>query len=492
MADVETASHRFVEPMILKGFRDYLPDAMISQNQVVQTIRTVFEKYGFVPIDTPVLEYLVTLIGTGGEEVTKNLFRLESPENEPVAMRYDLTVPFARVIAQYPDKITMPFRRYHIGPVFRAEKPEKDRLRQFTQFDIDAAGSSSVVVDAEIIAAMCEALAALGLTNDPSLAPQQQEFQVRINNRKLVDALLDVCGVDHEKLMIPVLRVIDKLQKVGLQNIRKELGEGRIDDSGDPIKGVGLEESVVEQILDFIAIRGDSRSEILEAIARTLSVTELGRKAVEEMEELRQALDALSVSETEAVFDPSLTRGLDYYTGPVFEAFLPFSKSNVSVMGGGRFDDLVSRFLDTSIPSTGASIGLDRLMNALIATKKLRIRMTTTKVLILAMKDVPTIELVSIAQELRRRDVPTEVFMSDSGESMRDQLSFANSKDIQLAIIVGPDEIKAGTVSVKNLSAGKKAREGIKEHKDYVKAGRAAQVTVQREQLVETVLEMIG
>ena len=492
MTETGSARERLVEPITLKGFKDYLPEEMIPRNQVIQTIQTVYEKYGFVPIDTPVLEYLVTLIGTGGAEVNKQMFRLESPENEPIAMRFDLTVPFARVISQYPDKIKLPFRRYHIGPVFRADKPGPGRFRQFTQFDIDAAGCSSVVVDAEIVAAMCEALSALGLANDASRQADAQEYQVRINNRKVLDALLETCGLPHDEAFLPVLRVIDKLQKVGLENVRKELGEGRVDDSGDPIPGVGLDASTIDKILEFIGISGNSRNEVTELGAKLLADSALSRAAIQEMRDLADALDGLGVSETEAVFDPSLMRGLDYYTGPVFEAFLPFAPEFGSVMGGGRFDGLVERFLESSVPATGASIGLDRLMAALTLKGKVSSSLTTSKAIVLVMKGVPAAELLRAAQELRRGGVPAEIYMSDSEASMGSQLSYANAKGIPVAVIIGPDELAAGTVAIKDLEAGKKARAGIEGHEEYKKAGKRGQTVVPREELAGAVQDLLN
>lgn len=492
MSNSEQEKKRLVEPMTLKGFQDYLPSEMISRNQVVEKIRVIYEKYGFLPIDTPVLEYLVTLIGTGGEAINKELFKLESPEREPIAMRFDLTVPFARIIAQYPENIKLPFKRYHIGPVFRADKPGLGRLRQFTQFDIDAAGSDSVAVDAEIVAAMCEVLNSLGLRNDEPSDASVQEYQVRVNNRKLMDALLKGCGITDEEIKKHVLRVVDKLQKVGMDNIRKELSEGRIDDSGDPIKGVGLDASTINQLIELISVKGNSRGDIVESLAKLLPVSKASDLALQEMRDFAAALESLGVKENEAVFDPSLARGLDYYTGPVFEAFFPAAPEFGSVMGGGRYDQLVERFLDNKIPATGVSIGLDRLMAALSVIGKVKFYPTTIKVIVLAVKGVAMTELLGVVRELRVKNIPSEVYMGDPQTSMRDQLSYANSKEIPIAVIIGPDEIQAGKASVKDLVVGKEKRTGIKNHEQYKKAGKVGQVMVDRRELCETILEMLG
>ena len=480
---IEDKKKLLVVPQTLKGFRDLMPSEMIARYGVVEKIRAVYEKFGFVPLDTPVLEYLTTLVGAGGEETNKQLFRLESPEREPVAMRFDLTVPFARLLAQYPEQLRLPFRRYHIGPVFRADKPGPGRFRQFVQFDIDAAGSESVAVDAEVIAAMTEVMRTLGLG--------QGEFQIRINNRKLVDALLVGNGISNHEVQKHVLRVMDKLLKVGMDNIRKELGEGRIDESGDPIKGVGLFPGIIDKILQFISVKGTTRTEVLNALRLLLPKSLVSEGALLEMAELNQALASLRVDENEAVFDPSLMRGLDYYTGPVFEAHLTAAPQFGSVMGGGRFDQLVARFLDQSIPATGASIGLDRLMEALSHLGKVQTTQTVTQVMVLSLRGVPTAELLSIAHDLRAETIHTEVFFGDSKVGFRDQLSVANAKQVPIAVILGEDELKAGNISIKDLRVGMQARSGIQNREEYKKSGKAGQVTIPRGDLVKTVKQML-
>lgn len=470
-----------VSPQTLKGFRDYLPAEMILRNRVIGIIRGVFEKYGFMPIDTPILEHLETLVGAGGEEINKELFCLESPEGDPIAMRFDLTVPFARVVAQYLETMKLPFRRYHIAPVFRADKPGPGRFRQFTQCDIDAAGSTSVAVDAEIIAAMCEVMVALGLTTAEDGTP---EFQIRVNNRKLVDALLEGCGITDMDVAKHVLRVVDKLGKVGVANVRLELGPGRIDDSGDPIKGVGLPGETIEKILSFIAVKADSRQEMVAALTEELPESKTSADALQEMADLALALDCLGVSEGQAAFDPSLARGLDYYTGPVYEGFLPIAPEFGSVMGGGRYDGLVTRFMNQNIPSAGMSIGLDRLLAGLQSIGKLQACPTTTEVLIINMKWTPDHELLKVARELREAGIPTEVYMGARKKGLKDQLSYANNKEMKVAVILGPDEIEQGIVSVKNLDEGKEAREQIGDNEAYREAGKVGQQEVKREELV--------
>ncbi|MCL4694730.1 MAG: histidine--tRNA ligase, partial [Candidatus Hydrogenedentes bacterium] len=421
-------------------------------------------------------EHLDVLLGTGGEETNKELFRQESPEGEPIAMRFDLTVPFARLLAQYPDKLKAPFRRYAIGPVWRADKPGPGRFRQFTQFDIDAAGSESVAVDGEIVSIMCEVMNVLGVP----------DYLVVINNRKVIDALLSSCGIDDLGRQKHVLRVIDKLAKAGMDNVRLELGPGRIDDSGDPIPGVGLDEETIEKVVSFVGLKGGTRAEVVDRLAKALPETEASAEAVAEMRSLADALAALGVSETHAVFDPSLARGLDYYTGPVFETVLPSAPEFGSVMGGGRYDGLVSRFMDRAIPSTGMSVGLDRLLAALshlgLATRE----RTTVQALVVSLGGVPEAEALKIAKELRDAGIRAEAYFGKK-RNMKVQLSHADHYEIPVAVIVGGDELAAGVVSVKDLHAGKREREEIEDREAYRQAGKTGQVTVPRGDMIATV-----
>lgn len=487
MASLSTVSGHLVDPRTLKGFRDYLPQEMILRNRVIDKIRRVYEGFGFLPIDTPVLEHLTTLIGTGGEAINKELFRLNSPEGEPVAMRFDLTVPFARIVAQYPNQIKLPFRRYHIGPVFRADKPGPGRLRQFTQFDIDAAGSDCIAVDAEIIAAMCEVMRALGLKN----TARHADYQIRVNDRRLMDALLNGCMIREVDVQKHVLRVIDKLQKVGLQSVQQELAEGRVDESGDPIPGVGLSKPTIDLITQFVSAKGNSRRDVVAALSELLPDSEASCHAIEAMYTLDTALKSLGISESEAVFDPRLTRGLDYYTGPVFEAFLCGAPSFGSVMGGGRYDRLVERFLDRTIPGTGVSIGLERLIDGLVEIGKAETCPTTTKVIVLSTKDVPVSEPLSVARELRNAGFATDVYVGTADTSMRDQFSYANAMNIPIAVILGPSEIESGFLSVKDLYEGREQRAGTENRDQYKKGSRIGQLSVPRADLVKTVKALV-
>ncbi len=472
-----------VVPRTLKGFQDFLPGDALKRAGVIDKIRQVFELYGYSPVETPALEHLDVLLGAGGEETNKELFQLESPEEEPIALRFDLTVPFARLMAQYPEHIKAPFRRYAMGPVWRADKPGPGRFRQFTQVDIDAAGAATVTVDGEVVAVMCAVMAALDVP----------DYLVLINNRKLIDALLSDCGIDEPGRQKHVLRVIDKLSKVGLDNIRRELGEGRVDDSGDPIPGVGLASEVIDRVLTFIAIAGSDRNGVVAAMGEALSDSALAQEALAEMTELAEALEALGVSEEHARFDPSLARGLDYYTGPVFEMILPQAREFGTVMGGGRYNQLVERFMKQPIPCTGMSVGLDRLLAALSHLGLVAAVPTAVQALVVTMGNVPKAETLKVAQELRAAGIRTETFFASKKKmQMGNQLSHADHYGIPVAVIIGEDEIAQGVVSVKDLDEGKSAREDIDDRDAYREAGKTGQVTVARDKMVETVLACLA
>jgi len=474
-----------VEPRLLKGTQDLLPGDLLPRLPIVRTIEEVFLRYGFAPIETPVLEHLDVLLGPGGEEVNKEIFRFDSPEDEPVGMRFDLTVPFSRVMAQYPDTIKAPFRRYAMGPVFRADKPGPGRFRQFTQFDIDIAGAPNITADAEIVAVMCDVMKAVG-------APR---YEALINNRKLIDALLEGQGIHDEAKQKHVLRVIDKLAKVGVDNVRLELGPGRTDESGDPIPGVGLTDATIDAILGFVAVRGETRRDVADNMARALGGSELADRAVADMRDLAAALDALGVPEDNARFDPSLARGLDYYTGAVFEMVIPDALTFGSVMGGGRYDGLVARFTSQAMPCTGMSVGLDRLMAALRHMNVLQNTSTPVQVLVvsLGLTEEQKFEPLKVASELRAAGLNVEVYQASKKKmKMGNQLSHADHYGIPAAVILGEDEVKSGHVSVKDLVAGKQEREHIEERDAYRAAGKTGQVTVSRAEMVSTVKAMLG
>jgi histidyl-tRNA synthetase len=327
---------------------------------------------------------------------------------------------------------------------------------------------------------MCEILGALGADN----------FEVLVNTRRLMDAVLEGCGIVEQERQKHVLRVVDKLAKVGVDNVRLELGPGRIDESGDPIAGVGLTAETVDSILSFIAVKAETRRGVVDKLRDVLPAGEAAESALRELDELAGDLEALGLSERHVKFDPSLARGLDYYTGPVFEAVLTDAPEFGSVMGGGRYNQLVSRFLDQNIPCTGMAVGLDRLTSALTRLGLIPKVKTTVQVLVVTMGKVPARETLKVAAELRAAGIRTEAFFGPK-MNLKNQLSHADRNQIPVAVILGEDEIARGEVSIKDLLAGKKGREDISDHAAYRQAGRVSQVTVARGAMLDSVRQML-
>ncbi|HEX7833755.1 MAG TPA: histidine--tRNA ligase, partial [Thermoanaerobaculia bacterium] len=358
-----------VQPRLSRGLRDLLPDQMLARQQMVDTIRRVYELYGFVPLSTPAVEFLDVLSGSAGQEAQSSIFRVSNPEKEDLGLRFDLTVPLARVIAQYP-QLPRPFRRYQVASVWRADKPDKGRYREFTQFDLDSVGVESEVADTEIIAGMCDTLSALGVGR----------YLVRFSSRAMLNLLLAYGEISAEQ-GVGVFRVLDKLDKVGLDKVKLELMDGYKDESGDIIRGVGLSRGQVEKIEQFLAIRGERR-DVVTQLRDLFANVENALPQIAVVEQISNHLYALGYEDDRVSLDLSIARGLAYYTGPVFEAILLDAPQFGSVFGGGRYDDLVMRFLGQSIPAVGASIGVDRLLAALTHLGKVKTQMATARVLV--------------------------------------------------------------------------------------------------------------
>ncbi len=477
------AENKIVEPKLLRGFRDYLPAQMNARQKMISTIRRVYELYGFQPLDTPAQEYRVTLLGYG-EESSKQIFSFMNPEDEEVALRFDLTVPLARVVAQYPD-LPLPFRRYQVGPVWRADKPDPGRFREFVQFDLDSVGTASVAADTEIICGMYDTLRALGF----------EGFTVRFSDRKVLNSLLDFADIPRSSGH-GVFRILDKLDKIGLQNVVAELTAGREDASGDKIPGLGLGQNQVARIKEFLALPRGRRTEVLDVLAGLFKTVPSASEALDELRAICTSLDALGIPEKHVVLDLSIARGLDYYTGPVFEANLSDAPEFGSVFGGGRYDGLVERFLGRSIPATGAAIGVDRLFAAMLKLGLVDLAPSTAQVLVTVMEPAKTTEYERITRELRQAGINTEMYLGEE-RTLGKQLQYANRQEIPIAIIIGSDEFARDEVTVKNLKLGgqlqdkKKTTDG-KQREEWLKLSRTVQVTVARGACVEKILEMLG
>jgi len=466
-----------VIPRVSRGLRDLLPDQLLARQQMIDTIRGVYELYGFVPLSTPAIEYLDVLSGSAGTEAQQSIFRVTNPEKEDLGLRFDLTVPLARVIAQYPD-LPRPFRRYQVASVWRADKPDKGRYREFTQFDLDSVGVESEIADTEIIAGMCDTLSALNVGR----------YLVRFSSRAILNLLLAYAGIAPDQ-SVEVFRVLDKLDKVGLDKVKLELMLGYKDESGDTIRGLGLVQDQVDRIERFLAIKSDSRREVLVQVRDLFAEVENAREQLDVVERISNHLYALGYEDDRVSLDLSIARGLAYYTGPVFEAILLDAPQFGSVFGGGRYDSLVMRFLGEPIPAVGASIGVDRLLAALTHLGKVSTKKATARVLVTNMDPALRDDVVAITWELRRAGIATELYLG-SGRGPRQQLKYADKYDVPLAILFGSNEKEQGVVTIKNLVVGRERAVPTADRKEWL-AQRAGQVTVARGEMIATIAKML-
>lgn len=479
MAKKDKKKSRRVKARVSRGLRDLMPRQQLARQWMIDRIRGVYENYGFLPLSTPAVEYLDVLLGSeAGDEANKQIFTVANPEGEELGLRFDLTVPLARVVAQHRD-LGRPFRRYQVAPVWRGDKPDKGRFREFTQFDLDSVGTVSEIADTEILAGMCDTLSALGVDG----------YLVRYSSRGLLSSLLTYAGIDETRDK-DVFRVLDKLDKVGMEKVRRELTTGYKDDSGDTIKGVGLEAGQVDAIERFLSIRAESRSEVVAEVKDLFKGVTGAEQEIDQVARISDHLYALGYSDEQVMLDLSIARGLAYYTGPVFEAVLRDAPQFGSVFGGGRYDGLVKRFLGEAVPAVGASIGVDRLLAALEHLNKVKARKATSRVVVTRLDDSMESEYLAITYELRRAGIPSEIFLGTS-KKLGKQLEYVNRWEIPLALIVGEDEKDRGVVTLKDMDVGRRISGEIEEREAWL-AKRPGQREVPRAGLVATVRELLA
>lgn len=378
-----------IKPQTLKGFRDFLPLEAKKRQFVINTLKKVFESYGFEPLETPALEYEEILLGKYGSEGDKLMYRFEDNGKRKVALRYDQTVPLARVVAQYQNEIAMPFKRYQIQPVWRAENTQKGRFREFLQCDIDTVGQNSGTADAEIIVIASRSLEKLGFKN----------FKIRIGDRKLFDGIPPAA-----------ITIIDKLKKIGEEKVKIELKEK------------GLDEKILNKLKNS---KPSEDIELILGIAQEMGVAD------------------------QVYFDPTLARGLDYYTGMILEVEID-GYSAGSVCGGGRYDNLIGLFSNKQIPAVGVAFGFDRLMEAMEQLNLFPKDLLGTKVLVTVMSMELGVNSIAIADELRKNGINTELWL-ETDSKMEKQLKYADKKGIPYVIIIGPEETKNNTVTLRNM-----------------------------------------
>lgn len=417
-----------VQPRAPQGFRDYLPETMIPKDGMLRRIAEVFERFGFSPIMTPAVEYAEILRGKCGEEGDHLMYNFLTRGGKEVCLRYDLTVPLARVIAQYRE-IVLPFRRYQIAPVWRAERPQRGRFREFLQCDADIVGPIGLLADSECIQVGCAVLDALGIDG----------YSLRVNNRKLLSGILEAAGVRGAVREVAALRVIDKMSKVDRDEVL-----------GMMEREVGLAGQAAEDLLGVIGAGGPPE-EVLRTVEDRIPSDSAGRAGVEEICEVFRMLEAAGVAE-KVHLDLGIARGLDYYTGTVYEGTLDRLPGVGSILAGGRYDSLIGVFRGEEIPGVGISVGVDRLFAALVELGLVESRSTTAGVLITCFDRERTQDSLRLAGDLRHSGINCEVF--PGLEKLSKQFRYADRKGIRWVVVVGPDEVSRGEVKVKDLRDG--------------------------------------
>jgi histidyl-tRNA synthetase len=467
-----------VQPRLSRGLRDLLPEDTIARQHMVDVVRGVYERYGFVPLTTPAIEYLDVLSGSGGQEIQQSIFVVSNPEEEQLGLRFDHTVPLARVIAQYKE-LPRPFRRYAIGPVWRADKPGPGRFREFVQFDIDSVGVQSELADTEIIAGMCDSMEALGVSS----------YQVRFSSRRVLNLLLTFASITQERA-VDVFRVIDKLEKVGAPKVRLELTSGYLDESGDKIPGLGLTSDQVDQIDRFLSIKSAKRADVIRQLHETFGTIPGAAEEITVLEKMSHSLDVAGYQDDRVIIDLSIARGLAYYNGPVFETVLLDALHFGSVFSGGRYDDLVMRFLGERVPATGASMGVDRLLAALRALEKIKTRKSISAVLVTTFDPAMKDDYIRMTFELRRAGIATELYLGTDRAGK--QLKYADKMEIPVVLLYGPDEKAKDVVTIKDMSIGRVRAQQLTESRDKWLQERPGQFEVPRARLIESVRELLA
>jgi histidyl-tRNA synthetase len=406
-----------------------MPKQMILRHRIIDIFRAIFERHGFEPLDTPVLEHLDVLLGKAGEN-EKLMYHFRDQGDREVGLRYDLTVPLARVVAMHQDEIVLPFKRYHIAPVWRAEKPQRGRFREFWQCDADIVGSTSMIADAEAVSIAAEALTAVGLPN----------FVIHISHRRLLEGIAVISGVDPS-LSGGVYRSVDKLARLG--------GSGVV---GEMVKS-GVDEDAARKVLDAVTQTG-SPAELLGQLRPRMEPYEPGLKAIDDLTELFSVLSGLGVAQNAYMLDLSLARGIDYYTGPVYEALV--TEPNVgSVAGAGRYDGLIGNFLGRDIPATGMSLGIERIIEVVHEFDLLPTPPTVAQVIVPVFPDTLP-ESAGLASELRQAGLNVD-FSLLQNRSLGEQLKYAGRRGIPFAAIAGPAELERQVVAIKDLVSGEQS-----------------------------------
>ncbi len=471
-----------------RGFVDRTVAEIKATERLIAAIRASYELYGFEPVETPFVEYADALgkFLPDQDRPNEGVFSFQDDDEQWLSLRYDLTAPLARYVAENFERLPKPYRSYRVGPVFRNEKPGPGRFRQFLQFDADTVGAPGIAADAEICMMAADTFERLGFSAG--------EYALKVNNRKILDGVMEAIGLEGDGNAVRrliVLRAIDKFDKFGLEGVSLLLGAGRKDESGDFTKGAGLDDSQIARVLDFVSAGSLEAKDVLAKLA-TVADTKTGAAGVEELAQLSALVKAAGFGDDRIRLDASVVRGLEYYTGPVFEAELTFTvtdeKGNPvrfgSVGGGGRYDGLVGRFRSEPVPATGFSVGVSRLAAALAVRDGQGAADALGPVVVLLMDREAVAETQALVRMLRGASIASELYLGGSG--MKAQMKYADRRRAPCVVIQGSDERANGTVQVKDLIEGARLAAGITDNAEW-RAARPAQVTVPVADLVATV-----
>ena len=480
-----------------RGFNDVSGRKLALREWLVGKLAEVYARYGFERLNTPCVEYADALgkfLPDKDRPHDGVFFFRDGAEDEKapwLVLRYDLTAPLARYVAENINRIALPYRRFQTGPVFRNEKPGPGRFREFIQFDADTVGTASMAADAEFCMLVSDAMIAIGL--------KPGDCVVKINNRKILNGVLELIGIpgdaSGDEQRGTVLRAMDKLDRLGPDGVALLLGKGRKDESGDFTQGADLDKAGIDRVLGFLGAGGPGRAQVCAALRKLVEGSNAGTEGVAELEEMDAFLSAAGFGDDRVAIDPSVVRGLAYYTGPVFEAQLTFETLDDdgrpvrfgSVGGGGRYDDLVERFLGKKVPATGVSIGVSRLVDVLEARGILPDGVDSAPIVVLVLDKAALAGYQAMVSELRNAGFAAEMYMGESG--MRAQLKYADRRRAPLAIIEGSDERAKGEVTIRDLLLGAQNSADAKTKEDWT---ARAQQAVKRADLVKSVREILA
>ena len=485
---------------VAKGFRDVGPDEIRGLRRMLATIQEVYESYGFEPVEQPFVEYTEALGKFLPDQDRPNagVFSFQDDDEQWLSLRYDLTAPLARYVAENQQSLPTPYRSYRQGWVFRNEKPGPGRFRQFMQFDADTVGSASPAADAEVCMMAADTMEALGI-------PRGQ-YVVKVNNRKVLDGIMDAIGLsgsDDGARKLQVLRALDKYDRLRAEGVAMLLGRGRRDESGDYTPGANLKTEAIDELVHLLSLQevgefiGSNALYLDELQRRKFNVNQTYVAGIDELRRMTNIFDACDYKPEKIKIDTSVVRGLEYYTGPVFECELLMETKDEdgrpvrfgSVGGGGRYDDLVARFTGQAVPATGYSLGVSRLYSALKLVGKAEEKATLAPVVVLVMDKERLGDYQKMVMRLRKENIRAEMYVGTSG--MKAQMKYADKRGSPLVVIQGGDEKARGEVQIKDLRLGAELAANIATREEYA-GQRLAQFSVKEEDLVAAVKKALA